>query len=140
MTDLFKDGDIIKINKDCPFLNEVTKKEIRETGELKVLYCNVNTLIVQGEQRGYVFTMHEANDSKDFSNYFTLIRQAERESSYSDEQYTDCTACRHFDCLKRIDHVGDTIEKPWCRKMEAVISPDDPCDKFEAINMKGGEA
>lgn len=78
MTDLFKDGDIIKINKDCPFLNEVTKKEIRETGELKVLYCDVKTLIVQGEQRGYVFTMHEANDSKNFSNYFTLVRQAEK--------------------------------------------------------------
>lgn len=45
--------------------------------------------------------------------------------------FPDCTACRHFDYLQKTGLFGDTEEVPWCRRKEAAVNPDDPCEDFE---------
>lgn len=43
----------------------------------------------------------------------------------------DCTACKHFDYLQRLDLFGEIEVVAWCRKKEAAINPGAPCDDFE---------
>lgn len=83
MTGLFKEGDIIKTNENTPFHNEERA--------LEVLYCDTNNLLAEGEKGTYVFNMREVNETKNFSNYFTLVRQAEKESSDSAEHGNNST-------------------------------------------------
>lgn len=75
-TSLFKVGDIIRIEKPC--CNAFTKElQYPEEEELKVLYCDENTIVADGEKGGYVFTMLEVKEAINFLNYFTLVKPAE---------------------------------------------------------------